>query len=229
MTKILIIEDEAHIAEILKYLLEKEGYEADISVDGESGIKASLNTHYDLVLLDLMLPGIDGFEVLKKIRAVKSMPIIILTAKDAEVDKVLGLELGADDYVIKPFSNRELLARIKAHLRRSLGTVQGRGEEITIGDLKILTNSYQVFKKGEEIDLTYREYELLLHLIRNKGTVLTREHLLQAVWGFDYFGDVRTVDVTIRRLREKIEDDPSNPVYIHTRRGVGYTFREGRG
>lgn len=229
MAKILIIEDERNIGEILQYLLIKEGYEADLAEDGEKGVQLGLNGNYDLILLDLMLPGMDGYEVLKKIREKKEMPILILTAKDAEVDKVLGLELGADDYITKPFSNRELLARIKAHLRRRLGMKSGKGEEIVIGDLKINLNSYQIFKRGEEINLTYREYELLLHLIRNKGNVLTREHLLQAVWGFDYFGDVRTVDVTIRRLREKIEDDPSNPKYIHTRRGVGYIFREERG
>lgn len=229
MVRILIIEDEAHIAEILQYLLEKEGYETEIAADGETGVRKGIGDSFDLVLLDLMLPGIDGYEVLKKIREKKNMPILILTAKDAEVDKVLGLELGADDYVTKPFGNRELLARIKAHLRRSIGATGNKEEIISIGDLTINTNSYQLFKRGAELGLTFREYELLLHLIRNKGNVLTREHLLQAVWGFDYFGDVRTVDVTIRRLREKIEDDPSDPKYIQTRRGVGYMFREERG
>jgi two-component system response regulator VicR len=228
--KILVIEDEQPIAQILCFNLEKEGYEVIVAHDGESGLQLALQESPDLILLDLMLPGMDGMEVCKMIRKHEDMPILMLTAKDSELDKVLGLELGADDYITKPFSNRELLARVKANLRRQMKRAETpKNKELILGDLKINPESYQVTKRGEEIELTQREFELLLYLVRHMGGVLTREQLLQAVWGYDYFGDVRTVDVTIRRLREKIEDDPSNPIYIITRRGLGYTVRDGRG
>ncbi len=228
--KILIIEDEQPIAEIIKFNLEKEGYEAIIANNGELGLQLALSEAPDLILLDLMLPGMDGMDVCRLIRQQADMPILMLTAKDSELDKVLGLELGADDYITKPFSNRELLARVKANLRRRIQHLEpAKSQDLAIGDLRINTQTVQVKKRGVEIELTQREFELLLHLVKNYGVVLTREHLLQSVWGYDYFGDVRTVDVTIRRLREKIEDDPSDPTYIITRRGLGYTLRDGRG
>ena len=182
----------------------------------------------DLILLDIMLPHKDGMEVCREVRKKYEMPIIMLTAKDSEIDKVLGLELGADDYVTKPFSNRELIARVKANLRRHQQDAdKGNGElsEIVVGALSIHPDAYVVTKRGEQIELTHREFELVHYLAKHIGQVMTREHLLQTVWGYDYFGDVRTVDVTVRRLREKIEDIPSHPSWIVTRRGVGYYFR----
>lgn len=224
--KILVVDDERPIAEILQYSLEKEGYEVICAFDGEEAITKSLEEEPDLILLDIMLPKKDGMEVCRSIRKTKDIPIIMLTAKDSEVDKVLGLELGADDYVTKPFSTRELLARVKANLRR----LQAPEEPslkigIKIGELLINAESYTVHKEGNLIDLTHREFELLYYLAKHIGHVLTREHLLQEVWGYDYYGDARTVDVTVRRLREKVETDPSHPEYIMTRRGVGYSLR----
>ena len=184
----------------------------------------------DILILDLMLPEMDGLEVARTIRKTSNVPIIVLSAKDSEFDKVIGLEIGADDYMTKPFSNRELQARVKAILRRTDLTIENQEAEaapteIVIGDLQILTDAFVVKKHDEELDLTHREFELLHHLATHIGQVMTREHLLETVWGYDYFGDVRTVDVTIRRLREKIEDIPSRPEYILTRRGVGYYMR----
>ena len=179
-----------------------------------------------------MLPKIDGLEVAREVRKTHDMPIIMVTAKDSEIDKVLGLEMGADDYVTKPFSNRELVARVKANLRRqsavaanSQAEEENANSDITIGDLTIHPEAYMVSKHGDKIELTHREFELLHYLAKHIGQVMTREHLLQTVWGYDYFGDVRTVDVTVRRLREKIEDNPSRPVWLVTRRGVGYYLR----
>lgn len=228
---ILVVEDEKPIADILKFNLEKEGYTVTCIEDGNEAIKQVEEETPDLVLLDLMLPGKDGMEVCRHIRQKYDMPIIMLTAKESEVDKVLGLELGADDYVTKPFSNRELLARIRANLRRAESQMSegpaahSAGKIIQVGEVRIDRGSYTVEKNGRAIELTYREYELLNHLAQNVNQVLTREHLLQAVWGYDYFGDGRTVDVTVRRLREKLEEDPSQPEYIVTRRGLGYTMR----
>jgi two-component system response regulator VicR len=229
--KILVVEDEKPIADIIKFNLEKEGYQVDCVHDGDEAIQTALANPPDLMLLDLMLPGSDGIEVCRRVRQVSELPIIMLTAKDSEVDKVIGLEMGADDYVTKPFSNRELLARVKANLRRSKQsnekTVAQAPEKhiLSIGELAIDGASFVVKKRDKTIDLTHREFELLLYLSKHLNQVLTREHLLQSVWGYDYFGDVRTVDVTIRRLREKIEDDPGAPAYIITRRGIGYTMR----
>ncbi len=229
--KILVVEDEKPIADIIKFNLEKEGYQVECSHDGDEAIQIALANHPDLILLDLMLPGSDGIEVCRRVRQVSDLPIIMLTAKDSEVDKVIGLEIGADDYVTKPFSNRELLARVKANLRRSKQSGEKavsntpKGDLHTIGEITIDGSSFIVKKRDKTIDLTHREFELLLYLSKHVNQVLTREHLLQSVWGYDYFGDVRTVDVTIRRLREKIEDDPGAPVYIITRRGIGYTMR----
>ncbi|WP_029265857.1 response regulator YycF [Virgibacillus alimentarius] len=226
--KILVVDDEQPIADILKFNLEKEGYEVICAYDGDKAIELAEDEQPDLVLLDIMLPGKDGNEVCREIRKTQTMPIIMLTAKDSEIDKVLGLELGADDYVTKPFSNRELIARVKANLRRQQqapdDTVKP-SKNIIIGKLVIHPDAYSVSRDGEHIDLTHREFELLHYLARHIGQVMTREHLLETVWGYDYFGDVRTVDVTVRRLREKIEENPSNPTWIVTRRGVGYYLR----
>lgn len=223
--KILVVDDEKPIADILKFNLEKEGYTVVCAHDGNDAIELAEKEDPDLILLDIMLPGKDGNEVCREIRKTKTMPIIMLTAKDSEIDKVLGLELGADDYVTKPFSNRELIARVKANLRRQQQVVEdtvATKKDIEIGNLTIHPDAYSVSRNGEHIDLTHREFELFYYLARHIGQVMTREHLLETVWGYDYFGDVRTVDVTVRRLREKIEEDPSNPVWIVTRRGVGY-------
>src|SRR5690625_3040489 len=226
--KILVVDDEKPIADILQYNLEKEGYEVVCAYDGDDAIELAEAENPDLILLDIMLPGKDGNEVCREIRKTKNMPIIMLTAKDSEIDKVLGLELGADDYVTKPFSNRELIARVKANLRRQQQVDEQSVEtkkDIQISNLTIHPDAYSVSRDGEHIDLTHREFELFYYLARHIGQVMTREHLLETVWGYDYFGDVRTVDVTVRRLREKIEEDPSNPLLIITRRGVGYYLR----
>ncbi|MEK4876423.1 response regulator YycF [Bacillus sp. FSL W8-0102] len=228
--KILVVDDEKPIADILEFNLKKEGYEVHCAYDGETAMQMVEDIQPDMILLDIMLPGRDGIEVCREVRKKYEMPIIMLTAKDSEIDKVLGLELGADDYVTKPFSTRELLARVKANLRRhqNVSTQSNEEEnnsEITIGPLVIHPDAYVVSKHGETIELTHREFELLHYLAKHIGQVMTREHLLQTVWGYDYYGDVRTVDVTIRRLREKIEDNPSHPTWIVTRRGVGYYLR----
>ncbi|TPR39132.1 DNA-binding response regulator [Apilactobacillus micheneri] len=230
MTKILVVDDEKPITDIEKFNLEKEGYDVSVAYDGEEAIQKVEDENPDLIILDLMLPKVDGLEVAREVRKNYDMPIIMVTAKDSELDKVLGLELGADDYVTKPFSNRELVARVKANLRRqsSNDNAQAKDDEnkdIKIGDLVIHPEAYTVSKRGENIELTHREFELLHYLAQHIGQVMTREHLLQTVWGYDYFGDVRTVDVTVRRLREKIEDSPSHPIWLITRRGVGYYLR----
>lgn len=227
--KILVVDDEKPISDIVKFNLEKEGYTVVTAFDGEEALSQYNDEHPDLVLLDLMLPKIDGLEVARRIRKENDTPIIMLTAKDSEIDKVLGLELGADDYVTKPFSNRELVARVKANLRRSdtekVAEAATPTQDLTVGDLTIHPDAYTVTKRGVNIELTHREFELLHYLARHLTQVMTREHLLQTVWGYDYFGDVRTVDVTVRRLREKIEDSPSTPEWLITRRGVGYYLR----
>lgn len=229
MKKILVVDDEKPISDIVKFNLTKEGYEVYTAYDGEEALEKVTEIEPDLILLDLMLPKMDGLEVAREVRKNYDMPIIMVTAKDSEIDKVLGLELGADDYVTKPFSNRELVARVKANLRRGSANAKAQQEEasaeLTIGELTIHPDAYMVTKKGETVELTHREFELLHYLAKHLGQVMTREHLLQTVWGYDYFGDVRTVDVTVRRLREKIEDNPSHPTYLGTRRGVGYYVR----
>ena len=230
MKKILVVDDEKPISDIMKFNLTKEGYEVHVAADGEEALQKVDEVHPDLILLDLMLPKMDGLEVARQVRKNYDMPIIMVTAKDSELDKVLGLELGADDYVTKPFSNRELVARVKANLRRQGAPSAQPAEveensDIEIGDLVIHPEAYMVSKRGENIELTHREFELLHYLAQHIGQVMTREHLLQTVWGYDYFGDVRTVDVTVRRLREKFEDNPSHPKWLVTRRGVGYYLR----
>ena len=228
MKKILVVDDEKPISDIIKFNMAKEGYEVLTAFDGREALEVFAAENPDIIILDLMLPEIDGLEVARTIRS--NVPIIVLSAKDTEFDKVIGLEIGADDYVTKPFSNRELQARVKALLRRSEFAADPQLEndadtEIVIGDLHILPDAFLVQKGNKELDLTHREFELLYHLATHVGQVMTREHLLETVWGYDYFGDVRTVDVTVRRLREKIEDTPGRPEYILTRRGVGYYMR----
>ncbi|KAF0507432.1 response regulator transcription factor [Pediococcus pentosaceus] len=228
MPKILVVDDEKPISDIVKFNLDKEGYDVVTAYDGEEALAQVEEEKPDLILLDLMLPKIDGLEVARQVRAKHNIPIIMVTAKDSELDKVVGLELGADDYVTKPFSNRELVARVKANLRRQ-DQLQQDDEtvknNIKIGSLVINSDSYSVTRDGMQLDLTHREFELLHYLAQHTGQVMTREHLLQTVWGYDYFGDVRTVDVTVRRLREKIEETPGNPQILVTRRGVGYYLR----
>ena len=232
MAKILVVDDEKPITDIEKFNLKREGYQVSVAYDGEEALKKVKDENPDLIILDLMLPKVDGLEVAREVRKTHDMPIIMVTAKDSELDKVLGLEIGADDYVTKPFSNRELVARVKANLRRQKTNHRQAQKEnsgkkdIRLGKLIIHPRSYSVTKDGKNVDLTHREFELLHYLAEHLGQVMTRSHLLQAVWGYDYFGDVRTVDVTVRRLREKIEADPSNPVYLVTRRGVGYYLKD---
>ena len=225
--KILVVDDEKPIADILKFNLEKEGYDVICAYDGDEAVELTHQENPDLLLLDIMLPKLDGNEVCREVRKTHSMPIIMLTAKDSEIDKVLGLELGADDYVTKPFSNREVIARVKANLRRQQQPTENQNlsKDIQVGNLTIHPDAYSVTKDGKAVDLTHREFELLHYLARHLGQVMTREHLLETVWGYDYYGDVRTVDVTVRRLREKIEDTPSHPLWLITRRGVGYYLR----
>lgn len=224
--KVLVVDDEKPISDIIKFNLIKEGFEVDVAFDGEEALKKVYQFQPNLIILDLMLPKLDGFQVCRKVRETFNMPILMLTAKEEEVDKVLGLELGADDYITKPFGMRELIARVKANLRRiEVDKTQSKGSTIVSGNLSIDLDKYEV-KRGEEIiDLTLREFELLKFLATQENQVFTREQLLKDVWGYEYYGDIRTVDVTIRRLREKVEGDSSNPKYILTKRGVGYYFR----
>lgn len=226
--KILIAEDERPISDIIKFNLEKEGYEIITAFDGKEALQKALEEKPDLILLDIMLPQMDGFEICKRVREKSSVPIIFVTAKEEEVDKILGLELGADDYITKPFSVRELVARVKANVRRldmSLPSDSEEKEIIVNKDLTIDFMKYEVKKRETILELTVREFELLKFLARQKDQVFSREQLLERVWGYEYYGDIRTVDVTVRRLREKVEDDSSNPTYIMTKRGVGYYFK----
>jgi len=223
--KILVVDDERPIAEIIKYNLQKEGYEVQTVYDGEDAIKMVHKMNPELVILDVMLPRKNGFEILKEIRMEYIMPIIMLTAKDDENDKILGLELGADDYITKPFSTKEVVARVKANLRRvKLSTIEEemKSKIISVGNLSIDLNTYEVSKNNDIIDLTNREFDLLKYMFQNSDRVFNREHLLKEVWGYE-FGDLRTVDVTVRRLREKIETEEDK--YIITKRGMGYYFK----
>ena len=224
MTRILVIEDEKSFSEPLSFLLGKEGYEVEVAADGNEAISKFDKSGADLVLLDLMLPGISGTEVCKQIRATSSVPIIMLTAKDDEVDKVVGLELGAEDYVTKPYSSRELLARVRAVLRRN-GDIAGDNlvtSTLQVGPLKLDADRHLVTFKGEQIMLPLKEFELLEFLMRNAGRVLTRVQIIDRIWGSDYVGDTKTLDVHIKRLRSKFESDPANPELIQTIRGLGY-------
>lgn len=224
MTKILIVEDESSFSEALAFLLGKEGFEVSVAEDGRAALATFAKEGADLILLDLMIPEISGVDVCRAIRATSHVPIIMLTAKDAEIDKVVGLELGADDYVTKPYSSRELIARINAVLRRGISDAELHGEleVITVGSLKLDTARHQASNNGAPIALPLKEFELLEFLMRNSGRVLTRSQLIDRVWGGDYFGDTKTLDVHIKRLRSKIEVDPANPILIQTIRGLGY-------
>lgn len=224
--KILITEDETPIAEIISYNLQNEGYETEIAKDGVECLEKFEETVPDLVILDVMMPRMDGFETLKEIRKKSRVPVIMLTAKDAEGDRIRGLELGADDYVVKPFSIGELVARVKANFRRQDFENEGYlpDEVIEEADLYIDPVKYEVRKRGKIVELTLREFELLKYLAQSPGTVFSREVLLEEVWSYEYYGDIRTVDVTVRRLREKIEDEGEEFRYILTKRGVGYYF-----
>jgi DNA-binding response regulator yycF len=224
---ILIIEDEKPISDIVKFNLEREGYDIITAFDGLEGYQKGIQENVDLILLDIMLPSMNGFDVCRHIREKSSVPIIMVTAKEEEVDKILGLELGADDYITKPFSLRELIARVKANIRRTSMPNNNSTDSDLIQhkNLVIDTGKYSVTKNDTVLELTVREYELLKFLAVQPNQVFSREQLLKQVWGYEYYGDIRTVDVTIRRLREKLEDDASNPTYILTKRGVGYLFK----
>ena len=224
MTRVLVVEDEDSFSDALSFMLRREGYEVFVATDGNAAISEFDRHGPDLVLLDLMLPGISGTEVCRIIRGKSSVPIIMLTAKDGEVDKVVGLELGADDYVTKPFSSRELLARVRAVLRRLGDSEELLPPTIEAGSVRIDIERHVVSVRGENITMPLKEFDLLEFLVRNSGRVLTRNQLIDRVWGADYVGDTKTLDVHIKRLRAKIEIDPSSPVHINTVRGLGYKF-----
>ena len=224
MTKILIVEDEASFFEALEFILSKEGYQVEVAQTGREALDKFAKNGADLILLDLMIPEISGIDVCRTIRLTSQVPIIMLTAKDAEIDKVVGLELGADDYVTKPYSSRELIARINAVLRRGISDDELNGDldVISVGPIKLDTARHQASINGSPVALPLKEFELLEFLMRNAGRVLTRSQLIDRVWGGDYFGDTKTLDVHIKRLRSKIEADPANPILIQTIRGLGY-------
>lgn len=227
--KVLVVDDEPSIVKLVQFNLEKEGFAVEVASDGPSALEKVEGGLFDLIVLDLMLPQMDGLEVCKEIRKKNShLPILMLTAKNEEFDKVLGLELGADDYMTKPFSPRELVARVKAILRR-MGALREQGIQedrkyLRVGELEMDTEGYEVRKNGDPVELTPKEFELLIHLASHRGKVLSRDQLLNAVWDYDYIGDTRIVDVHVSHLREKVEEDSRNPIYIKTVRGIGYKF-----
>lgn len=226
--RVLVVDDEKLIVKGIRFSLEQDGMEVDCAFDGEEALEAAKKKEYDVILLDVMLPKLTGFEVCQQIREFSSMPIIMLTAKGDDMDKILGLEYGADDYITKPFNILEVKARIKAIIRRSSKNVANNNadmKQITFGDMKIDCENRRVYISNKEVNLTAKEFDLLELLVFNPNKVYSRENLLNIVWGYDYPGDVRTVDVHIRRLREKIESNPSEPKYIHTKWGVGYYFQ----
>ncbi|MGL4450790.1 MAG: response regulator transcription factor [Sarcina sp.] len=224
--RILIVDDEMHIRELIKFNLEKNGFKTLQAADGKEAVELAKERQVDLIILDLMLPVMDGFEVCKEIRkdsVIGNTPIIMLTAKGEEIDKIVGLEIGADDYMTKPFSVRELIARVKAQLRRNSG-VKVESNVVNFGDVCVNLQTREVRKAGNLVDLTLKEFEILKILLKNKGSIITREVLLDRIWGYEYIGETRTVDVHIRHLRQKIESDDKNPMFIQTIRGVGYKF-----
>jgi DNA-binding response OmpR family regulator len=225
--KILVVDDEPHIVELVRYNLVQEGFEVSVAYDGHDAIEKAQKDVPDLVILDLMLPYVDGLEVCRHIRKESSVPILMLTAKDGEQERVVGLELGADDYVTKPFSPRELVARVRAILRRTAREAQRPGAKpVAVGGLVLDPTTHEVRLSGRLIDLTTKEFDLLQLLLSHPNRVFTRDFLLEHIWGYDYFGSTRTVDMHISRLREKIEDDPNNPTFIMTVRGVGYKLKK---
>jgi two-component system, OmpR family, alkaline phosphatase synthesis response regulator PhoP len=226
--KILVVDDEEHIIELVELYLSKEGYQVVKATDGDEAVEKFADEKPDLLVLDIMLPGRDGLDVLRQVRKTSQVPVIMLTARESEVDKVVGLELGADDYLTKPFSPRELVARVKAVLRRSKPTAAEAADVVERDGLAIDTQRRQVQVEGRgEVELTAKEFDLLLVLASNPGIVLTRERLMEKVWGYEYIGDTRTVDVYIRHLREKLADNAESPRFIQTVRGVGYRFKAG--
>ncbi len=229
MAKVLVVDDEKMIVKGIRFSLMQEQMEVDCAYDGEEAVEKARNTEYDIVLLDVMLPKLDGFQVCQQIREFSNMPIIMLTAKGDDMDKILGLDYGADDYITKPFNILEVKARIKAIMRRNhpktIVDTEEKSTQIAAGDLRLDTEGRRVFIKGKEINVTAKEFDLLELLVTNPNKVYGRENLLNIVWGYEYPGDVRTVDVHIRRLREKIEENPSEPKYVHTKWGVGYYFK----
>jgi two-component system response regulator RegX3 len=223
MARILVVEDEETLAEAISFLLSKEGFDVAVAATGPEAIESFDKSGADLILLDLMLPGLSGTEVCRQIRTKSSVPIIMLTAKDSEIDKVVGLEIGADDYVTKPYSSRELIARIRAVLRRGeLNETADEGATLEVGPVRMDTDRHVISVNGEVVAIPLKEFELLEFLMRNAGRVLTRMQLIDRVWGSDYVGDTKTLDVHIKRLRAKIEKDPANPEFIQTVRGMGY-------
>ena len=224
MTKVLIVEDEISFSDALAYLLKKESFDVEVAVNGKEAIDLFNSFKPDLILLDLMIPEVSGTEVCRVIRSTSQVPIIMLTAKDSEIDKVVGLELGADDYVTKPYSSRELLARIKAVMRRNSADSHPAedGQELVVGPIRMDLDKHQITVNSIAVSFPLKEFELLEYLMRNSGRVLTRSQLIDRVWGNDYYGDTKTLDVHIKRLRAKIEADPANPTLIHTIRGLGY-------
>ena len=224
MTKVLIVEDEISFSDALAYLLKKESFDVEVAVNGKEAIDLFNSFKPDLILLDLMIPEVSGTEVCRVIRSTSQVPIIMLTAKDSEIDKVVGLELGADDYVTKPYSSRELLARIKAVMRRNSADSHPAedGQELVVGPIRMDLDKHQITVNSIAVSFPLKEFELLEYLMRNSGRVLTRSQLIDRVWGNDYYGDTKTLDVHITRLRAKIEADPANPTLIHTIRGLGY-------
>ena len=226
--KVLVVDDEPNIVDILKFNLQREGYEVLAAYDGPDGLRQAQTMDPDLILLDVMLPYMDGFEVCRTLRDEgSSIPIIMITARESETDKVLGLELGADDYITKPFSVRELLARVKANMRRMVSAPPKNEQEVrTQKGITFDLDRHAVFRDGVELELTQREYELIKFLAANPGKVISRQELMTEVWQYDYYGDLRAVDVAVRRLREKIEDNPAEPCWVMTKRGVGYYFQE---
>ncbi len=226
MSTILVVDDEKTMVDVIKYSLEKAGYRVITAYDGEEALRLARAEKPDLMVLDIMLPVIDGYEVCKRVGMEMQIPILMLSARDEEIDRILGLELGADDYLTKPFSPRELVARVKAHLRaEKRRTQEQKVDEIRIRELYINFNSRDVCRGDKKMELTPKEYELLEYLVRHKDIAIKRESLLEQVWGYDYYGDAKIVNVTVARLREKIEPDPSNPIYVSTVRGVGYMFQ----
>lgn len=228
MATILVVDDEEPIQELLRFNLEKEGNKVWLAKDGQEALDQVEKEQPDLIVLDVMLPGMDGLEVCRRLRQnpkFQEIPIIMLTAKGEEIDKVLGLELGADDYMTKPFSPRELLARIKARLRRRTITPEETDKLVIRGELRMDISGFRVFVRGEEVELTPKEFELLRVFATHPGKVYSRDDLLERIWGYEYDGDTRTVDVHVRHLRLKVEKDPSNPEYIETLRGIGYRFK----
>ncbi|WP_318361684.1 response regulator [uncultured Agathobaculum sp.] len=226
--KILVVEDEKTISDILAFNLQREGYDTIAAYDGAEGLRCALEEAPDLILLDVMLPKMDGFEVCRQVREQKDTPIIMLTAREEETDKVTGLELGADDYITKPFSMRELMARVKANMRRIYSGEEKEKPAAPEGDgLRVSKDNGMVYKNGRPLELSAREFDILCFLSAAPGRVFSREELMEKVWGYDYYGDLRAVDVAIRRLREKVEDQPASPKYIITKRGMGYYFTDG--